>query len=43
MVGPEGARQPVEARFSYMWRKVGDEWKIVHHHRYVLQQLEFVL
>jgi hypothetical protein len=32
LVGPEGARQPVEARFSYMWRKMDGEWKIVHHH-----------
>jgi uncharacterized protein (TIGR02246 family) len=30
--GPEGNRQPVEARFSYMWRKVDGAWKIVHHH-----------
>ena len=30
--GPEGNRQPVEARFSYMWRKVDGDWKIVHHH-----------
>jgi uncharacterized protein (TIGR02246 family) len=32
MTGSEGARQPVEARFSYMWRKVDGEWKISHHH-----------
>jgi len=32
MVGPEGQRQAVEARFSYMWRKVAGEWKITHHH-----------
>jgi ketosteroid isomerase-like protein len=30
--GPEGNRQPVEARFSYMWRLIDGEWKIVHHH-----------
>ena len=23
---------PVPARFSYLWRKVGDNWKILHHH-----------
>ena len=32
MVGPEGDRQPVEARFSYMWRRIHGEWKITHHH-----------
>jgi uncharacterized protein (TIGR02246 family) len=32
MTGSDGARQPVEARFSYMWRKVDGEWKITHHH-----------
>jgi len=31
-VGDEGARSKVDARFSYLWKKVGDEWKIVHHH-----------
>jgi uncharacterized protein (TIGR02246 family) len=31
-VGPDGARQPVQARFSYMWRKIDGAWKIVHHH-----------
>jgi hypothetical protein len=34
LVGPEDARTPVEARFSYMWRRVAGDWKIVHHHRY---------
>jgi hypothetical protein len=32
MTGPEKDRKPVEARFSYMWRKVDGQWKIVHHH-----------
>jgi uncharacterized protein (TIGR02246 family) len=32
MTGPAENRQPVEARFSYMWRKVDEAWKIVHHH-----------
>jgi uncharacterized protein (TIGR02246 family) len=32
MTGPEDDRKPVEARFSYMWRRIGGEWKIVHHH-----------
>jgi len=27
-----GGRMPISARFSYMWEKVGKEWKIVHHH-----------
>jgi len=32
MVGPDNNRTPVEARFSYMWRKIDGVWKIVHHH-----------
>jgi uncharacterized protein (TIGR02246 family) len=32
MTGPADDRQPVEARFSYMWRQIDGEWKIVHHH-----------
>ncbi len=32
LTGPEGNRTPVNARFSYMWRKMGGEWKITHHH-----------
>jgi len=27
-----GARSPVEARFSYVWKKEGGSWKISHHH-----------
>ena len=32
-VGPDDARQTVEARFSFVWKKdeTGD-WKIAHHH-----------
>ena len=30
---PQGAgRQTVEARFSFIWKKQGDAWKILHHH-----------
>ena len=32
MIGPAENRQAVEARFSYMWRKVDGAWKIGHHH-----------
>eukprot|EP00291_Cryptomonas_curvata_P023530 CAMPEP_0172171256 /NCGR_PEP_ID=MMETSP1050-20130122/11789_1 /TAXON_ID=233186 /ORGANISM="Cryptomonas curvata, Strain CCAP979/52" /LENGTH=121 /DNA_ID=CAMNT_0012842663 /DNA_START=12 /DNA_END=374 /DNA_ORIENTATION=+ len=32
LTGPADNRAPVEARFSYMWRKVDGKWKIVHHH-----------
>ena len=32
MVGPAEARSPVQARFSYMWRRINGDWKIVHHH-----------
>jgi uncharacterized protein (TIGR02246 family) len=32
MTGPEGQRSPVRARFTYMWRRAGDNWKIIHHH-----------
>jgi uncharacterized protein (TIGR02246 family) len=31
-LGDAGARTPVEARFSYVWRKEGGDWKITHHH-----------
>ncbi len=36
MTGPADDRRPVEARFSYMWRKVDGAWKIVHHHSSVV-------
>ncbi len=32
MTGSVENRRAVEARFSYMWRKVDGAWKIVHHH-----------
>ena len=32
LTGPAESRTPVEARFSYMWRKIDGAWKIVHHH-----------
>ena len=32
MTGPEDNRQPVQARFSYMWRLFNGKWKIIHHH-----------
>jgi hypothetical protein len=32
MTGPDDDRKPVEARFSYMWRRMDNQWKIVHHH-----------
>lgn len=28
----EGKTQDVDARFSMLWQKHGDEWQIVHHH-----------
>ena len=31
-LGDADARTPVEARFSYVWRKVDGMWKISHHH-----------
>ena len=31
-LGDPGARTPVEARFTYMWRKRDGDWKITHHH-----------
>jgi len=39
MTGPAENRQPVEARFSYMWRKVDGAWKIVHHHSSALPRV----
>ena len=38
LTGPAESRTPVEARFSYMWRKVDGAWKIVHHHSSALPQ-----
>jgi uncharacterized protein (TIGR02246 family) len=31
-LGDAGARTPVEARFSYVWRSYNGDWKITHHH-----------
>jgi len=31
-----GVKQKVAARFSYLWTKVGDAWKIAHHHSSVV-------
>ena len=39
MTGPPEDRRPVEARFSYMWRKVDGAWKIVHHHSSVVPKI----
>ncbi len=36
MTGPEDGRKPVEARFSYMWRRIGGDWRITHHHSSVV-------
>ena len=35
-LGPVDARTPVEARFSYVWKKVAGDWKISHHHSSVM-------
>jgi len=35
-LGDAGARTPVQARFSYVWKKVGNDWKISHHHSSVV-------
>jgi uncharacterized protein (TIGR02246 family) len=39
MVGPESDRKPVNARFSYMWRKLDGMWKITHHHSSALPKV----
>ena len=39
MTGPDEDRRAVEARFSYMWRKVDGVWKIVHHHSSALPKV----
>jgi hypothetical protein len=36
MTGPEDDRQPVLARFTYMWRMFNGKYKIVHHHSSVV-------
>jgi len=35
-LGQGADRKPVAARFSYMWRKEGSDWKITHHHSSVV-------
>ena len=39
-LGEGGAREPTEARFSYMWRKENGAWKITHHHSSVRPALK---
>lgn len=29
---PEGKREPLDARFTMLWKKNGDTWEILHHH-----------
>ena len=31
-LGDAGSRTPVQARFSYVWKKEDGDWKISHHH-----------
>jgi uncharacterized protein (TIGR02246 family) len=31
-LGPADSRTPVQARFSFLWKQEGDDWKIAHHH-----------
>lgn len=35
-VGPEDDRRTAEARFTYVWKKEGEDWKILHHHSSLL-------
>jgi hypothetical protein len=37
-LGDAGKRTPVSARFSYVWNKEGNDWKITHHHSSVCPQ-----
>jgi len=37
-LGDADKRIPVRARFSYLWNKEGDDWKITHHHSSVCPQ-----
>jgi len=38
--GLDGKRNPVEARFSFVWRKDSDgKWRIIHHHSSVRPKL----
>jgi hypothetical protein len=38
MTGPQDNRAPVQARFSYFWKKTAGEWKITHHHSSAVPQ-----
>ncbi len=29
---PRGTREPLDARFSFLWKKNGAVWEILHHH-----------
>ncbi len=29
---PEGSRQPLDSRFSFVWKKRGEIWEVLHHH-----------
>ena len=31
-VGPKDQREIVHARFTFLWKKVNEQWKIAHHH-----------
>jgi hypothetical protein len=37
-LGDADKRTPVSARFSYVWNKEGNDWKITHHHSSVCPQ-----
>ncbi len=28
----KGTREPLDARFSFLWKKKGEAWEILHHH-----------
>jgi hypothetical protein len=36
MTGPQDSRTPVSARFSYLWKRISGQWKIIHHHSSVV-------
>jgi hypothetical protein len=36
MTGPQDNRTPVSARFSYLWKRISGQWKIIHHHSSVV-------
>ena len=37
-LGPEDVRTTVEARFSFVWQRIENEWFIAHHHSSVRPQ-----